>query len=66
MQVTVVLSIEEIQSLVGLLDAGVRHTGLRGAGEADKLSKILDNAVKLAQGAPPIKETKNDLPSVAS
>lgn len=43
---------EEIQALAGLIDAGVRGVGLRGAKDAAAWAEKLNEAVKAAKDAP--------------
>lgn len=41
---TIRLTAQQLQALVGLLDAGVRGVGLRGVKEAAELITILENS----------------------
>jgi hypothetical protein len=49
MQVTVTIPAHLVQPLVGLLDAGLRATGIRSAREAAELVELIDRAVQEAQ-----------------
>jgi hypothetical protein len=47
--VTLNLTEQQLQALVGLLDAGVRSTGLQSAPGAAELLGLIDQAVKEAR-----------------
>lgn len=49
MQVTVTIPAHLVQPLVGLIDAGLRATGIRSAREAAELVELIDKAVQEAQ-----------------
>jgi hypothetical protein len=50
---TLYLNEQEIEALSGLLDAGVRHLGLRAAGSAAVIAQKLQQAVDESRAAPP-------------
>ena len=47
--ITLELTEEQAQALAGLIDAGVRATGIRGVKDAAELIEILDQAVQQSQ-----------------
>ena len=55
--VTITLNNEELQALAGLLDAGVKATGLQGVKQAASILTKLEAAVAQANASEP-KETE--------
>jgi hypothetical protein len=56
--VVLTLTYDEAQALAGLMDAGVRATGLRAVESAAVLVRKLDQAIQASQAPDKPKETK--------
>jgi len=56
--ITLTLEKDDVAALMGLLDAGLRSTGIRAAQDAGRLAAIIEKAVTDAEKAPaaPAKE----------
>jgi len=60
---TLYLNEQEIEALSGLLDAGVRHLGLRAAGSAAVIAQKLQQAVDESRTAPALDPEERGRPN---
>lgn len=57
--IIITLTPQQAQNLAGLLDAGVRQVGLKGAGVAHELAMLIENAIIASQNPTKQEESKD-------